>query len=95
MEMSGLLQASTALPRKYSPGTHWTGGWGGGGSEPVLMRWQREKNSLHRPAGNWTPVAQPVTYTDRATPAPVVENLLMKFYSTLSKLTSLLTIKEY
>jgi len=55
--VSGQLHALAALPLGLKhPGTHFSGGWVGlrAGLDAVM------KIPINAPAGNWTPVVQPV-----------------------------------
>jgi hypothetical protein len=67
MEASGQLRASAAL----TPGTHWIGGRVD--SRAVLDAVAKRKNTLPAPAGNRTPVVQPVSLVTILTELPLLK----------------------
>jgi len=53
---------TVSRPGRFTAGTHWTGG-GWEGAKPAWTQWKGEKIPI--PAGNRTPVVQPVLVTKK------------------------------
>jgi hypothetical protein len=61
MGVSGQRHAPAALyPGEMTPGTHWTGSWVSPRAEPIWTQGLEEKSSAPAPAGDRTPIVQPV-----------------------------------
>jgi len=58
MEVSGQLYAAVALGGERTPGIHWLGGWVGPRID--LEKTAKRNNTVVAPAGDRTPVVQPV-----------------------------------